>query len=115
MTMTQKDLQAAIRRERRNQRRKAARYPAKLREAVADLVRAERSRGTSVRSLSDFLDLPINTLRRWCARQEGRRRLAPVEVVASGVSDRAVLVTAAGHRVEGLSAAMLFDLIERLG
>jgi transposase-like protein len=112
--MTQKNLQTAIRRERRGQRRKALRYPAKLREAVVEFVRGERSRGTSLISLADALDLPINTLSRWCEKYERGSRLAPVEVVSGGPADGPVLVTPSGHRVEGLSVESLFQLLERL-
>jgi len=41
--------------------------------------------------------------------------LKSVEVVTDTVSDIAVLVTPAGHRVEGLSMTSLCELLERLG
>ncbi|MFQ5472913.1 MAG: transposase [Dehalococcoidia bacterium] len=113
--MTRKALQAAIRDEQRNQKRKRARYPDEVRVAVAELVLAERSRGTTLASLSESLGLPINTLRRWCERREGGSRLAAVEIVAGDRADGPVLVTPSGHRVEGLSLASVLELLEHLG
>jgi transposase-like protein len=114
MTMTQRNLQAAIRRERVNQKRKAPRYPTELREAVVEFVRAERSRGASQISLADSLDLPINTLSRWCEKYERRSRLAPVEVVSGGSTEGPILVAPSGHRVEGLSVRSLLEILEHL-
>lgn len=112
--MTRKELQAAIRREQRNPKGKAVRYPSEVREAVAAFVRAERSRGVTFGALATGLALPVNTLRRWSERHSVRPRLAPVEVVAETPAPVPVLVTPSGHRVEGLTVAALGDLLERL-
>ena len=110
MMMTQRDLQAAIRQARR--KTKVPRYSAEVRAAVSDLVRTARSKGTSLSSVAEALELPINTVRRWCTR---RSELAPVEVVPEVSPGGLVLVTPCGHRVEGLSVASLAALLERLG
>lgn len=113
--MTQKDLQAAIRRAKRNPRRKVPRYSAVVREAVAAFVRGELAGGGSMVAVAETLGLPINTVRRWSATAGSPSRLAPVEVVTDVAPAHPVLVTPCGHRVEGLSVAALAVLFERLG
>jgi len=113
--MRQRDLRAAVDRARRNARHKRPRYPKQLRDSVAEFVRAEIAGGRSMISIAQALDLPVNTVRRWSTTIGPRPRLAPVEVVTEAAGDRPVLVTPAGHRVEGLSMAALAVLLERLG
>jgi hypothetical protein len=115
MTMTGKQLQAAIQEQRRNRSHGAARYPANLRKAVADFVRAERSQGRTLGSIAEMLGLPVNTLRLWSGKHPSEGRLESIQVVSNAAPESPVLVTRSGLRVEGLSMSSVVELLERLG
>lgn len=104
---------------------RGARYPEALRvEAVAMVIEA-LSEGGSLGSVAKRLGVGAGTLQRWLEappRQEVRE-LRPVEVVEVeaghlepvGSEGHLVLVTATGHRVEGLGLEEVAVLLEALG
>lgn len=82
------------------------------------MVRARREQGASWEQLAEQLGVSLETLRRWSAGDppKAARRMRRVHVVrererAGGVS----VVSAAGHRVEGLTLDQTITLLRALG
>jgi hypothetical protein len=85
--------------------------------------RHERARGRSLAEVARELSLPVGTLRRWLTASS--RVFRPVAVVAAPRSGdarltdldevpRLVVVTAHGHRVEGLDLAGVLAVVRAL-
>ena len=89
-----------------------ARYPLKLRFEAATLTRTALSGGARLRAISRRLGVGAGTLKCWLdSPQPGTEELRPVEIVELDEpvevprpgAGHLVLVTASGHRVEGLA------------
>jgi transposase-like protein len=93
------------------------RFPTPLRQRVVALARDGRERGRSVWRTATDLGLGVQCLQGWVA-DAGRRfrpvRMQAVTATAAVVVARPVLVTAQGHRVEGLDAAGIAELLRQL-
>jgi transposase-like protein len=91
------------------------RYPADLRQQILAHVTSARSRGTSVRSTAAALGLSYQTLLGWLqAAPHGFRSVAVKESAADRDPPALRLVTAQGHRVEGLSREDIAFLLQSL-
>jgi hypothetical protein len=108
---TSKALRTAI--ERHRDSGESLRYPLRLRDAVTEFTKRQRSASVSYETLAEELGLSLNTLRRWCERSH-QGRLTNVEVTGDAPSVLPVLVMRSGHRVEGLSITALCELLGRL-
>jgi len=102
---------------------RGSRYPESLRAEAVEIVSGELVRGVGLSAVGGDLGVSAGTLRRWIEASPRRAgQLRAVEVVASTESPREdggrreglVLVTANGHRVEGLSLAEVALLLEAL-
>ena len=100
-----------------------ARYPEVLRQVAVGVALAELRDGVRLGSVAADLGVGVGTLRRWVeATPQVEGTLRAVEVVedraaVSGEASRTeglVLVTASGHRVEGLGLAEVAQLLESL-
>jgi transposase-like protein len=97
---------------------RSRRYSAALKARVLDVVRARREQDASWEQLSEELGVSLETLRRWYVVQPPRaaRRLRRVHVVAERERAGAVsVVSASGHRVEGLTLDQTIALLRALG
>jgi hypothetical protein len=116
-----KRLRAAVRA--LGSRRRNDPVPLALRREPVRYAQARRRAGAGWWTIGRELGVSGSTLQRWCAKP-GRAMLRPVRVVRGatvrkGKSDRSdrrlVVVTAAGHRVEGLVADDAALLLRGLG
>jgi len=106
-------LRAAVARVRRRRGSQSRRYPADLRQQVVAHAVSAKSRGVSVRSTAESLGLSYPTLRGWVqAEPNGFRAVAVKEPEPEASELR--LVTAQGHRVEGLSREDVAFLLQSL-
>lgn len=107
-------LERQIRQVQRGRDPRARRYDSELRKAVAAHALAERSRGVSVRSTAFTLNLPYQTLQVWLQSQpESFREVAKTPDPAASHGDLRV-ITAQGHRIEGLSRDDVVVLLRAL-
>ena len=102
-------------------------YPADLRAEVSALARAHLDQGQSPSSVARALGLHPQTLQRWVATGPVGRGFVSLPL-AAGEAEEAkepavsapsqgplTLVTASGHRLEGLDVAGALHLLQRLG
>lgn len=101
---------------------RGARYPASLRTEAVEIASEDLAGGAGLARVAGELGLGPVTLRRWIEAAAHRpRQLRPVEVVEGArpgereAGESLVLVTATGHRVEGLALAEVALLLEALG
>ena len=103
---------------------RGARYSSDLRAEALSLAREATSQGVSLGALERRLGLGSGTLRRWLSASSGERQpMRAVELVSDPSEsaqlteqDRSlILVTVAGHRIEGLSLEEVSRLLEVLG
>jgi len=103
---------ARVRRRRKSQGR---RYPADLRRQIVAHVVSSRSKGVSVRSTAESLGLSYPTLLGWLqAAPNGFRSVAVKGPAPECAAPALRLVTAQGHRVEGLSREDIAFLLKSL-
>lgn len=109
-------LRNAVARVRRRRKFQGRRYPADLRQQIVAHVVFERSKGVSVRSMAASLGLSYPTLLSWLqAARSGFRSVAVKEPAPEEREAQALrLVTAQGHRVEGLSREDVAFLLQSL-
>ena len=108
-------LRKAVTRIRRGRKAQGRRYPADLRQQIVAQVVSERSRGVSVRSTAESLGLSYATLQGWLrAAPKGFRSVAVKEARPERETRAMHLVTAQGHRVEGLSREDVAFLLQSL-
>ena len=93
--------------------RRGRRFPAELRERLLAAVRELRADGMEFGEIGAALEISSETARRY---HEQRRapRLRRVEITPTMSEERLTLVSASGHRIEGLSvegAATLMRLL----
>jgi transposase-like protein len=108
-------LRSAVIRVRRGRKFQGRRYPAELRREIVAHVVSERSKGLSVRSTATSLGLSYPTLLGWLqAEPNGFRSVAVKEPTPEREALAMRLVTAQGHRVEGLSREDVAFLLQSL-
>ena len=109
------DLRRAIAQIRRQRKRQARRYPADLRRGVIAHVVSEQARGISVRLTAESLGLSYPTVLGWLPNAAKRFRAVAVKSSEPpGQTSALSLVTAQGHRVEGLSREDVAFLLQSL-
>ena len=109
-------LRRAVARIRRRRGSRSRRYPADLRQQIVTHVVSSRSKGVSVRSTAESLGLSYPTVLGWLrAIPNGFRSVAVKSSVSEPETPPALrLVTAQGHRVEGLSREDVAFLLQSL-
>ncbi len=108
-------LRNAVARVRRRRKCQGRRYPADLRRQIVTYVVLGRSKGMSVRSTAASLGLSYPTLLGWLqATPNGFRSVAVKEPAPEPEAPALRLVTAQGHRVEGLSREDVAFLLQSL-
>jgi transposase-like protein len=108
-------LRNAVTRVRRRRKSQGRRYPADLRRQIVTHVVSERWKGVSVRSTARSLGLTYPTLLGWLqAAPNGFRSVAVKEPPPKRETPAMRLVTAQGHRVEGLSREDVAFLLQSL-
>jgi transposase-like protein len=108
-------LRNAVARVRRRRKSQGRRYPADLRQQIVTHVVFTRSRGVSVRSTAASLGLSYATLLGWLQAAPNGFRSVAVKAPTPGPEAPALrLVTAQGHRVEGLSREDVAFLLQSL-
>ena len=100
----------------RSVERENTRYPADFKEDALALVADLREKGWTQQAISEALEIPWVTLRRWreqSSPDDGQSLgFRPVAVV--GEKREPVLVSPSGWRIEGLTVAQLIDVAGRL-
>jgi len=108
-------LRDAVTRIRGCRKAQGRRYPADLRQQIVAHVVSERSKGVSVWSTAESLGLSYPTLQGWVqAGPRGFRSVAVKETTPERETRAMRLVTAQGHRVEGLSREDVAFLLQSL-
>ncbi len=105
--------------ERLGRKRRNERVPRALRVELVGSARMQRRAGRSWRSIAEALGVSSSGLQRWCAAPQPpgatlRRVRLRVEARSCALSQSLVLVTASGHRVEGLAVADAVVLMRAL-
>ncbi len=101
-------------------RRRNDPIPLGLRRELVAYARVRRRSGSGWGRIARELGVAGSTLQRWCTAVRGGAELRPVQVARSVERQRPapqsalVVVTAAGHRVEGLSALEAAALLRAL-
>lgn len=88
----------------RLERGRGRRYPTELRERIGAYAISRRAEGATWATISDELEVPWETLRRWSVGTRSAAAMVPVEVVSSSVVAEPVVavVSPTGWRLEGL-------------
>jgi transposase-like protein len=107
-------LRNAVARVRRRRESQGRRYPADLRQEIVTHVVLARSKGTSVRSTAESLGLSYPTLLGWLQAAPNGFRSVAVKEPRPEPAPALRLVTAQGHRVEGLSREDVAFLLQSL-
>jgi len=92
-------------------------YPAALKVRIAEYVRSERSSGATWAQLTSELGVSGESLRYWCSNiaSPGSRALVPVSVVPEREEPTIAVVSASGHRIEGLTLRDAVAVLRALG
>lgn len=99
------------------------RYPEALRSLAVEVGSTRLAEGWSLATVAEDLGVGVVTLRRWIEETSARRsplraievvRDEPASVDDSKSENGLVLITAGGHRVEGLALAEVALLLESL-
>ena len=108
-------LRDAVTQVRRGRKAQGRRYPADLRQQIVAHVVSARSKGVSVRSSAASLGLSYPTLQGWLqTAPKGFRSVAVKEATPERETRAMRLVTAQGHRVEGLNREDVAFLLQSL-
>lgn len=93
------------------------RYPAELKARIIELAQAHRREGASWVRIGADIGIAFETLRRWCLAAEVKppRAMVPVRVVADRNERTLSVVSAGGHRVEGLTLQEAVAVLRALG
>ena len=93
------------------------RYEPALKGRVIEFARSRRDQGESWVQIADEIGIAFETLRRWCVAVEpsASRAMVPVEVVAEPRDRTVSIVSAGGHRIEGLTLQEAVAVLRALG
>jgi transposase-like protein len=94
------------------------RYSRELKARIVEVARAQRAQGASWEKLSKQLGVSLESVRRWCAMASTKRpvRMQRVRVVAERSTARGVsVISAGGHRIEGLTVQEAVTVLRALG
>ena len=105
---------------RRAEQRETMRYPKDFQEDAVEVVDSLRGKGWTQKAVSEALEIPWVTLKRWredsedTSKENALEGFRPVEVIdGTGTHPRA-LVSPSGWRIEGLPLAELVEVARRL-
>lgn len=100
----------------RGRQPRGRRYGAELRREALAIVADHRGRGESLESVARALGLAATVLSRWqkSTGQPRLRRVIALEAPAAPETDKIILVTRAGHRLEGLGVAEAIQVLRAL-
>jgi hypothetical protein len=93
-------------------------YPDPLRVRIAAWARRRRADGATLRELSRETGVCAESLRRWTAGANVVPAMVPIEVVTDQIDEQPRglrMITASGHRIEGLTIADTITLVRVLG
>ncbi len=98
-------------------RKRGGRLPEPLRREIAAYARQRRSAGIRLSDIARETGVSEESVRRWSATPESRRRaFVPVRVRAEASAGNGIIIhTAQGHRVTGLDLAGAVRLLRHLG
>lgn len=94
------------------------RYPSELQARATALAQELRLDGWSWTRIAAHLGTRVETVRRWCLREEGPRaptRMRAIEVVAERGSGDIAIVSPSGIRVEGVTVADVIAVLRAFG
>ncbi|MGO9838203.1 MAG: hypothetical protein ACLP1X_28825 [Polyangiaceae bacterium] len=93
------------------------RYRVELKTRIIELAQSHRREGASWVPIGADVGIAFETLRRWCLAAEAKpsRALVPVRVVADRAERTVSVVSAGGHRVEGLTLHEAAAVLRALG
>jgi hypothetical protein len=102
----------------RGERGRGKRYDEGLKQRTIAWAMKRRREGASWSVIADELSIGFDTVRRWCVtvKSSKSRALVPVRIVTGATESRGVsVVSASGHRVDGLSLAEAATILRELG
>ena len=93
------------------------RYEPLLKARIIGFARSRRAEGGSWVQIASEVGLAFETLRRWCVAAEpsASRAMVPVQVVADPIDHTVSVVSASGHRIEGLTLQEAVSVVRALG
>ena len=97
-----------------------SRFSVEQRRQLVERAMLRLADGVSLQQSAKEIGVCYETFRRWRTEQSGPTRLRPVKAKRDATpsqskSPNLQLVTAAGHRVEGLELTQLIELVRSLG
>ena|ERR1700722_5151739 len=92
------------------------RYSPDLKARIIEFAQSRRGEGASWAEVAGEVGIGFETLRRWCMSAKPKRRaMVPVRVVADREESTVSVVSAGGHRIEGLTLAEAIAALRALG
>jgi hypothetical protein len=93
------------------------RYSPALKTRIIEFAQSRRSEGASWVEIAGDIGVGLETLRRWCmaAAPKPSRSMVPVRVVADRAERTVSIVSAGGHRIEGLTLHEAVAVVRALG
>jgi hypothetical protein len=92
------------------------RYPPALKARIIEFAQSRRGDGASWAEVAGDIGIAFETLRRWCMAAEAKpRTMVPVRVVADRDEATVSVVSAGGHRVDGLTLPEAIAVLRALG
>jgi transposase-like protein len=93
------------------------RYSPALKARVIEFAQSRRDEGASWERIADDIGVSFETVRRWCLAAEPKpvRAMVPVRVVADEDEPTVRVVSAGGHRIEGLTLHEAVVVLRALG
>ena len=92
------------------------RYSPDLKVRIIEFAQSRRGEGASWVEVASEIGIGIETLRRWCMAAEPKpRAMVPVRVVADRHEVTVSVVSAGGHRIEGLTLPEAIAVLRALG
>jgi transposase-like protein len=93
------------------------RYEPALKARIIEFARSRREQDASWVQIADEIGIAFETLRRWClaAGPRSSRAMVPVQVVAEPSDHTLSIVSASGHRIEGLTLQEAVSVLRALG
>ena len=93
------------------------RYEPSLKARIIAFARSRRDDGASWVTIASEIGIAFETLRRWCIATErgSSHAMVPVEVVGERSDHVVSVVSAGGHRIEGLTLEEAVSALRALG
>ena len=93
------------------------RYSPALKARILEFAQLRRGEGVSWADIAGDIGIAFETLRRWsmAATPKRSRAMVPVRVVADRAERTVIVVSAGGHRIEGLTLDEAVAVLRALG